>query len=318
MRLRRDVRYALALAALLSGARDGFAQQPGAGGAAPPAQRQTQATAPAPAPAAAPAASANANANATAAAPAPPDPAKMKQLLKVWEQRSAKLKTLDVTIDRVDNSPAWGKEVFKGRAILKSPNLAFLDFKKLTQSEADPRKKELKDYEQIRCTGTEVWQYRADTMQIFIFSLGKENQKRALEEGPLPFLFNMKAADAEARYQMSMVRETRDYFVIAVVPLLKIDQESFSKAFLKLNSQTYLPDRIFLVSPDGKSTKDFVLSNVRRNAPVAEANFKGTILSTWKVVREEEGAASPRAAAPPRAAAAPVRQPPPAPAGRRR
>jgi TIGR03009 family protein len=220
------------------------------------------------------------------AAAARPDPARMKQLLRVWEQQSARLKTLDVEIQRTDKNPAWGDEEYQGRAILKSPNYAWLNFKKVAEDPKNEGKKLLVDHEQIRCTGTEVWQYRSDLMKIFIFPLEKKDQKRALEEGPLPFLFNMKAAEAEARYEMTLVSEPAGFFVISVVPKLKIDRESFSKAFLKLNAKTYLPDRIFLVSPDGKSTKDFVLSKVRPNAPVMEANFKGVVLpKPWKVER---------------------------------
>jgi TIGR03009 family protein len=213
-----------------------------------------------------------------------PDPARMKQILTAWEQQSAKLKSLDVGIARLDDSPAWGKERFRGRAILMSPNLAWLDFQKETQ---DAGKSAFVPHERIVCTGKEVWQYRSDTHQIFIYTLDQQNQKRALEEGPLPFLFNMKAADAEARYQMALVNETQDYFVISVVPRLQIDRESFLKAFLKLNRTTFLPDRIYLVSPDGKSTKDFTLTAVKPNAAVAPENFKGqTLPKPWTVVRD--------------------------------
>ena len=62
-------------------------------------------------------------------------------------------------------------------------------------------------YERIICTGKEVWQYRSDTQQIFIFPLGKDEQKKAIEEGPLPFLFNMQADDARQRYQMTLISE---------------------------------------------------------------------------------------------------------------
>ena len=66
-------------------------------------------------------------AGAQPARPAPaPNDARMKQLLKVWEQRSALLKTLDVRIKRSDKSEAWGNENYEGRAILQSsePRLA--------------------------------------------------------------------------------------------------------------------------------------------------------------------------------------------------
>jgi TIGR03009 family protein len=242
-----------------------------------------------------PAADARAKAAAPAAHPAGSvNDARMKILLRDWQQRSEKLKTLDVLIARVDKSPAWGDEEFEGRAILKAPNLAWLDFKKI---ERDEQKKRLPPvpHERIVCTGTEVWQYRSDTKQIFIFPLDKQNQKRALEEGPLPFLFNMKADEAEARYLMALINETKDYFTISVTPRLKIDQEAFSKAFIKLNRKTFLPDRIFLLSPDGTSSKDFVLSGVQANQPVRAENFKGVVLGKpWQVVRDPGGGADPK------------------------
>ena len=60
---------------------------------------------------------------------AAPDPARMKWLLKAWEGQSAKLKTLDVRIYRIDKDFKWKDEVhFEGRAVFKSPDLAYLDF----------------------------------------------------------------------------------------------------------------------------------------------------------------------------------------------
>jgi TIGR03009 family protein len=214
-----------------------------------------------------------------------PDPARMKLLLTAWERQSAQFTTLDVRIARVDSSPAWGEERYLGRAILKSPNRAWLDFQKIVRNAAG--KDVPVPHERIVCTGKEVWQYRSDTHQIFIYTLDRQNQKRALEEGPLPFLFNMKAADAEARYDMTLVTENDAFYVISVVPRLQIDRESFLKAFIKLNKKTFLPDRIYLVSPDGKSTKDFTLTGVKPNAAVAEENFLGKPLpKPWAIVRD--------------------------------
>ena len=93
-----------------------------------------------------------------------------------------------------------------GHAAFRAPQLAFLDFRKVKmQEQADPKDKKKKvlvpvkknnkivsvPYETIVCTGQEVWHYRYDVKQIYIFPLDKDQRKRALEEGPLPFLFNM-------------------------------------------------------------------------------------------------------------------------------
>lgn len=219
---------------------------------------------------------------------ADPNDPRMKKLLADWEKQSALNKTLDVKIVRLDKSPEWGDEEFEGRTLLESPNHAWLDFKKVETDEQGRRK--LIPHERIICTGTEVWQYKPETKQIFIFPLDRQNQQRALEEGPLPFLFNMKAAEAVARYEMALANEVKNSWVISVVPRLKMDQEAFSKAFINLRKSDHMPDRIFLISPDGKSTKDFKLSEVKTNQPVAPANFKGVNPGKpWQVVRDPGG-----------------------------
>jgi TIGR03009 family protein len=230
---------------------------------------------------------------------APVDPAKMEWILKKWEEQSSLLKTLDVTILRIDDTPAWGDlEYYEGRALFKSPNLAFIDFNKINQ---DEKKRPVKDargkfvstpYERIICTGTEVWQYRSDTQQIFIFPLEKDEQKKAIEEGPLPFLFNMRAADAKRRYQMTLLSEDEknSSYGVSIKPKLKEDQESFSRAFVNLNRDYLLPVRIVMVSPDGKSKKDFRLGPLYPNHQVNVKNFEGKALGPpWKVVRNPAG-----------------------------
>jgi len=245
-----------------------------------------------------PAAGRGAGATATTAPPAasaakPParpkvDPARMTELMKHWEQQSARLMTLDVKIRRVDRSEAWGEEAYEGRAILKTPDLAWLDFNKVSEPEKGKPPK-LTPADRIICTGAEVWQFVPDSRQILIFPLNKETQQRALEEGPLRFLFNMRAADAEKRYQMQLVDETKDFFVISIIPRLKIDQESFKSALLRLNRRTFLPDRIFLTNPNGTSSKDFLLTEAKANAPVVASNFQpkaADFNANWQIVRD--------------------------------
>src|SRR3954451_3096414 len=66
---------------------------------------------------------AGAPAQAEAAQAKAPDPARMEWLLKQWEKQSSLLKTLDVSILRIDNNPAWDDlEYYEGRALFKSPN----------------------------------------------------------------------------------------------------------------------------------------------------------------------------------------------------
>ncbi len=224
------------------------------------------------------------------------DPARLKWLLQKWEQQSAKLKTLDVRIYRVDRDFRWKDEVhFEGRAVFKNPDLAYLDFSKLKLAPnakgqmapvKDPKDQKawLKNHhETIVCNEQAVWQYLYDGRQIYIFPLAKGERQRALDEGPLPFLFNMKARDAEARYQMSLEGENAQYYLVKVLPKIQEDKESFKWALLYLEKTYLLPARIRLLSPDGKSSRDFYLDRQLPNAKVDDKIFKGGSIPGWKV-----------------------------------
>ena len=249
----------------------------------------------------------------------PVDAERMARVLTLWEEQSARLKTLDVTIERVDKNPAWGDdEHYTGRALLMSPDLAWLDFQKVSYRDGKPvlnkqGKPVVTPYERIICTGQDVWQYRSDTRQIFVYPLEKQARKRALEEGPLPFLFNFREVEARERYWMSLVSKPEEegtHYWIGIQPRLEMDRDAFSVAFVKLDKTLLLPVRIYLIAPDGKCKKDFLLSNMRPNAEVMTANFQGHRLDGWKLIDNREGKAP--AAAQPQTQPRPVRPAQPA------
>lgn len=215
---------------------------------------------------------------------------RMEVLLSAWEQRSQLVKELDAEFTRKDHSPAWQENTeYKGRALLKSPDLAYLDFEKL-----DPAEKKFAHHERIICTGKEVFHYQTPSRQIFIYPLSAEERARALEEGPLPFLFNMKADKAKTRYKMSLLDENEQGAWIQILPLEKFDQESFSKVYVLLNKQQFLPDRLILYAPNGKDTQDYKFKTIKMNSNIDNANFVGAIPAKgWDVIRNPAGLSQP-------------------------
>jgi TIGR03009 family protein len=226
-----------------------------------------------------------------------------EQLLALWERQSQLLKDLQVAIYRVDKLPDWDEELhYEGSAAFKTPQFAYLDFKKvktkvvpdpknpkkskvvdLVNSNTNPPTRVTENYERIVCTGKEVWHYRYDKKEANVYSLNRDAQRRALDEGPLPFLFNMKAQEAMARYQMVLQDEDAKSFLVAIKPKLKNDQESFSLAWVRLDRKYLLPVRITLLSPDGQSVRDFQLSRISANQGVKSALFHGEKLPGWTV-----------------------------------
>jgi TIGR03009 family protein len=284
------------IALLTGGSALVFAQGPAQGRATQPAQRAGRAAQP-----------------AQGQAPPANDPAQMKRLLKAWEGQSKKLTSLDVRIYRVDKDFKWGDEIhFKGRAVFKAPNLAYLDFAKLKVAPdakgklapvVDPKTGKWLEtrVETIVCAQNEVWQYLHEGKQILIFPLAKGERQRALEEGPLPFLFNMNAQEAEARYEMSLEGQNAQFYAVKVIPKLKEDKESFKTALLYLERTYLLPSRIALINADGKSSRVYDLSDIKPNKAVDDKIFQGGRLKGW-TVQNNPAAQAPqqgRAAGPP-------------------
>jgi TIGR03009 family protein len=226
----------------------------------------------------------------------------MQQILQDWETQSGKLKTLEVSLYRIDTIPAWNDvEHFVGQAAFKTPQLAFLDFRKVKmQKQADPKDPNKQvlapvkkngqvvstPFQTVLCTDKEIWEYRSETKQILIFPLDRDARKRAIEEGPLPFLFNMRAAEAVQRYKVALQAEDPKTYLVRIVPLWEADQQSFSIAWVYLDREFLLPRRIFLLAPDKKSSKDFHLSNIRANKPVDSRKFVGVDPGKgWKIER---------------------------------
>jgi TIGR03009 family protein len=219
---------------------------------------------------------------AKAVAPAP-DPRKMDRLLAEWEAQSAQTTSMVAEFVRTDVDTVWNSTTkYTGQAILKSPNYACLEFRKIVDPKQPP-----KFHERIICSGDKVYQFTNDSKQIFVYPLDPNERQRALEEGPLPFLFNMKAIDARHRYEMTLANERPDQYLIKIVPLQQVDREAFSIAWVWLDGKTFLPKRLDLINPEnGKDKKSFTFTKIARNANVDMANFDGEKVARIMVAKK--------------------------------
>jgi TIGR03009 family protein len=324
----------------------GYAQTGGAPGgpAAPPANRAPGQAAPpaggavaAPRPAAQPAQEGE--------PPLPPPKIvaggeqKMQQLLAEWEQRSRQDQTLYAEFARIDKlADRLNPRTYDGVALLKRPSQACLEFRERVEG-VEKQKGPL--YERIVATGEEVYHVSAPTKQVFVYPLDPDARRRALEQGPLPFIFNFRKDDALQRYEMYLIKETPAQgdkpgtCVIEIRPRTDIDKEEFHRALVQLDLSTYLPSALQLLGPNRKDTKTFLFTKVVRNgsSPAGNPkNYDGKGMAAafgrngFKVVYDPEqnlqpaaGAGQPGAAAarPPQAPAAGATGGLPAP-GRRR
>jgi TIGR03009 family protein len=226
--------------------------------------------------------------------------AEMDTLLADWEKMSKKVYSLDVAFERIDRAKAWGDQYFQGRAMLKSPDLACLEFTKIkldangkplmvTGRDGKPAKAvEAEPAERIVCTGKEVLQYFWDDRKVFVFPLDKQVRQKALQQGPLPFLFNMKADDAKKRYSMTLKKQSDKEYLIEIIPNLDIDKDSFSLAYLWLSKETYLPNQLWLYPVGKKERQEFRFTGdrnaIKPNVAMDSNFFAFTKIPGWKVI----------------------------------
>jgi TIGR03009 family protein len=203
---------------------------------------------------------------ATRLQPTTPEP-RMLELLQAWEGVSKSHETLYAQFTRTDRSPALVEpKVYEGQALLRKPNLACLDFQEVLKDRPKPAFSQ-----RIVCTGAKVYQFLGPTKQVFVYPLAEDERRRAIEEGPLPFIFNMRVERALQRYTWRLLEERPAQgskpatFIIEIIPLEDIDREEFSKALIMLNQQSFLPEALQLFHPNGKDTKTFVFKKVERN-----------------------------------------------------
>ena len=114
----------------------------------------------------------------------------------------------------------------------------------------------------------------------------------------------MKAKEAEERYEMTFMGENQKYYAVKVRPRLEADQETFKSAFIYLEKKYLLPERIVLVTPDARGTRDYTLELAKANEPINQAYFKGGVYKGWKVEKNPAAGVAQQGQAPGRPAGA--------------
>jgi TIGR03009 family protein len=219
------------------------------------------------------------------------EPARRQQLeslLEQWEGQSSTHKSLHVTMTRLDSLATWEEKVkFEGTAYFQSPDLASVEFQKVDGSK---RPSQLIPHEKVICAKDHILQYVYPTQQIYVYPLAREERKRALEEGPLPFLFNTQAKTIQERYELSIIDQNQRTYLIEIKPRLAADKETFVRAYLWLDKESFFPRKLLMHLPNnnGKDTKQYTFTGVKWDERLKPEIFQGRMIAGWKVVRNPD------------------------------
>lgn len=211
---------------------------------------------------------------APAPAPArpPADDPELDAVLTRWEQTSGRIETLYATFEQTDEMKIVGEtKKYKGVAYLRRPNLVVLN---LEQETGDEGQEKFTFKSRILANGDKVIEFDGPTRQITIFPLPKDAQERAMEEGPLPFLFRMNILDFKRRYSASLARPLEEgTHRIVIRPKLAADRDAFSVAVLILDAQTLQPKSIHTQAANGQDVQNYTITALKANVDIKPELF---------------------------------------------
>jgi TIGR03009 family protein len=199
----------------------------------------------------------------------PVDP-KLDALLKEWERKTAGIKTLHGEHFRREYNDVFQvQKQSEGEFYFESPDKGRIDIRgippksnqvanKKNPQNGQPFKLEAGLDQTWICNGKEIVVVDPPQKQFERMPIPPEMQGNNIIRSPLPFLFGMKAEDAKRRFQMTIVDEKPEYWLLDVVPRSKVDGQNYSQARVFLDKETYVPFAVRLVDPAGSGTTEYL------------------------------------------------------------
>jgi hypothetical protein len=99
----------------------------------------------------------------------------------------------------------------------------------------------------------------------------------------------MKAVEAKARYDLTLVKEDNWYYYIKVLPRFPQDKADFQEARLVLNKSSYLPRDLWFKQPNGDEVR-WDIPKIDSNVRLNQNDFlQPPIPQGWKLERVARG-----------------------------
>lgn len=222
--------------------------------------------------------------------PAPPLDPRVDAILRNWEQRSSTIERLNGTFQRYVYDSVFGVEKrSNGQFYYQAPDRGRLDFIEVKKSELPvPAVNQLRKTmngtpfnivsdtpQRWVCTGQAVLVIDDSMKTVQRIQIPPHFQGQNIADGPLPFLFGMKADKAVKRYGLTIGKKhSQQVYHLVAKPKLQYDAQEWCQAEVMLDPETFLPAAIRTIDPAG--TKDTVYvfdkGSLSTNSPLFAAN----------------------------------------------
>jgi TIGR03009 family protein len=191
----------------------------------------------------------------------------LEQILMDWELNTSQFRTMagEFSRFRYDNTFEVEKRA-DGKFTYEAPDMGNYQLwgAKIEKGEASKKRGkdgtpfELKpdDPDRWVCNGKKVIKIDDKAKQFEEVDIPPENQGKNIIDGPLPFLFGMKADKAKLRYKLSLrkIDKEKNEIWLDVIPRWPGDSANWSKATVIIEAKTYKPRAVKLLDPTGSES----------------------------------------------------------------
>jgi TIGR03009 family protein len=247
------------------------------------------------------------------------------QILQMWENESAKIKTFDCQFERWEYDLVFGP----GDAIPSIKSIGQLSYAKPDkgsfkiseihrwqkrtpdQKAAEPGDwvlEEKKVGEHWVCDGKAIHEYNYVNKQLIVQPLPPEMRGTAIVDGPLPFLFGAEAEKLKRRYWIRSTGSNETSIQLEAYPRRQADAANYRRVDVMLDRKKMMPSAIQVHMPNGQKRAVYMFKDPTVNGTLnalfgALFNTPRTPLGWKRVVQELPGGPpqqrpSPQATAP--------------------
>lgn len=194
----------------------------------------------------------------------------MLTILQTWEKQSGAVNRSKGEFTRiVYNKIFQTADCATGRYWYEGPDKGRMDF---TPNEAAAGKQVKKRDQTFACQPDQAKTWICNGKDILDIDIVKKEYNRIeipaqyqgqnIADGPLPFLFGMKAQKMEQRYllELGTLHDPQKIIHIIAYPRLAAEQREYRVAEVLLDPTTYLPQAVQLMDPTGNKETVYIFS----------------------------------------------------------
>ena len=246
----------------------------------------------------------------------PVDQQYVDQILLMWENESAKIKTFDCKFERWEYDPVFGPGndtpsiKSHGQLTYSKPDRGSFKINEIhryvQQAEGQPGEYVLQEHEVGEhwvCDGKAIYEYKHDKKQLVVQALPPQLRGTAIVDGPLPFLFGAEAEKLKARYWIRVKQSNAATIWLEAYPRHQADAANYQRVEVMLQRKEMMPNAIQVHMPNGRSRAVYMFQDPTVNGTIDQ--LFGSIFSSprtplgWKrVVQEAPRNVGPQAAKP--------------------